>query len=65
MIVKLEEELQKKGIHLRIVEALVQTRELLRKQNLEKAVGHISRKISVLEVVEEFEKGGVSPNLVK
>ncbi|OYU97662.1 MAG: DNA repair protein [Bacteroidetes bacterium B1(2017)] len=55
MIVKLEALLRNKHIQFKIVEALISVRELLRKQDLETNIGHISRKTTIYEVVCEFE----------
>lgn len=59
--------LQQKGIKLRIVEALSTVREILRKQGMEDVIGHISRKVSIDDVVKEFnrEAGMIVPGIVK
>jgi high affinity sulfate transporter 1 len=54
MLLQLSNELNKRGIKLRIVEALSNVREILRKQGMEEIIGHISRKVSVHDVVQEF-----------
>lgn len=54
MLLQLSNELKKKGIQLRIVEALSNVREILRKQGMEEIIGHISRKVSVHDAVQEF-----------
>jgi anti-anti-sigma factor len=55
MLLQLSNELNKKGIKLRIVEALSNVREILRKQGMEEIIGHISRKVSVHDLVQEFQ----------
>ena len=54
MLVKLSNELEQQKISLRLVEALSDVRELLRKQGMEEVIGHISRKVSINKVVKEF-----------
>jgi sulfate permease, SulP family len=54
MLVKLSRELEKQNISLKIIEALSEVRELLRKQGMEEVIGHISRKYSIDDVVREF-----------
>ena len=56
-ILQFEEELKKKGIMLRIVDALGSVRDILRAEGLEKAIGHISRRISLHDVLEDFQSG--------
>jgi MFS superfamily sulfate permease-like transporter len=52
MIRKLHDELQKLGIEFNIVEAHSEVRDILRIEDLENVFGHISRKVSVEEVVD-------------
>ncbi len=54
MLLQLSNELKQRGITFRIVEALSDVRDLLRLQGMEEITGHISRKVSVHSVVEEF-----------
>lgn len=54
MIVKLESYLKEHQIKFRIVEALSEVRDILRKQGLESSIGKISRRVSLDEVVQEF-----------
>jgi sulfate permease, SulP family len=56
-ILQFEEELKNKGIMLRIVDALGSVRDILRAEGLEKAIGHISRRISLHDVLEDFQSG--------
>ncbi len=58
MLVQLAEHCQKKGIKLKIVDALSEVRDILRKQGLEDYIGHISRQETLAEVVAEFERDG-------
>jgi MFS superfamily sulfate permease-like transporter len=57
MLVHLGEQLQKKGIKIYIVEALSNVREMLRKCGMEDFAGPITRKLSINDVVEEFNSG--------
>jgi SulP family sulfate permease len=57
MLLQLSNQLQKKGIRLKIVEALSTVRDILRKQGMEEVIGHISRRVFVSDVVEEFVTG--------
>jgi high affinity sulfate transporter 1 len=54
MLLQFSNELKKRGVQLRIVEALSNVREILRKQGMEEIIGHISRNVSVHDVVKEF-----------
>ena len=56
MLLQLSLELNKKGIKLKIVEAISVVRDLLRKQGMEDVIGHISRSVSIDDVINEFEK---------
>jgi high affinity sulfate transporter 1 len=47
----LEDNLEKKGIGLQIVDALGQARDILRAEGMEKEIGHISRKLTIHDVV--------------
>jgi len=58
MLFQLSNQLQKRNIQLKIVEALSNVREMLRKQGMEEVIGHISRKISIDDAVQEFERTG-------
>ncbi len=55
-LVQMEEELVKKGIGFRIVDALGSVRDLLRAEGMEKEIGHISRRLTINEILEEFHK---------
>ncbi|MDH7460306.1 SulP family inorganic anion transporter [Chitinophagaceae bacterium 26-R-25] len=54
MLLQLSNQLFKKEIDLKIVEALSNVRDLLRKQEMEVIIGHISRRFLVNDVVQEF-----------
>lgn len=56
MLVQVSNQLVKKQIMLRIVEALAPVRDILRKQGMEEMTGHLSRRIFINDVVEEFIK---------
>lgn len=51
----LQTDLAARNIALRLVEAHAQVRDLLRTVGLENQVGHISRRLSIDQAVEEFE----------
>lgn len=54
----LEDDLEKKGIGLQIVDALGQARDILRAEGMEKEIGHISRKVTINDVVVGFQVAG-------
>lgn len=54
----LEDDLEKMGIGLQIVDALGQARDILRAEGMEKEIGHISRKVTIHDVVSAFLKNG-------
>lgn len=54
MLLKLQHALGDRGVAMRIVNALSNVRDLLRKQNMETAIGHISRRVSVQQTIDEF-----------
>lgn len=56
MLVGLHDELEWQGIDLRVVEAHATERDLLRAEGLEKIVGPINRRISLDDVLEEFDR---------
>ncbi|MEO8149477.1 MAG: SulP family inorganic anion transporter [Bacteroidia bacterium] len=55
MLMNLLHELKEKGITLRIVDTLSDVRELLRLQGMEDITGKISRRVSVHDVIAEFQ----------
>jgi len=55
MLAKLHEELAAAGISLRLVAAHAAVRDILRAEGLEERVGHFGRRISVADVIEEFQ----------
>jgi MFS superfamily sulfate permease-like transporter len=57
MLLSLSNDLKGKKINLKIVEALSGVREILRKLGMEEIIGHISRKVLVNDVVQEFLAG--------
>ncbi|HNP23840.1 MAG TPA: SulP family inorganic anion transporter [Panacibacter sp.] len=57
MLLQLSRELHRKKVQLKVVEALSGVRDILRKQGMEDIVGHISRRVSIDTVVNEFESG--------
>ncbi len=59
MLLQFSDELKRKKISLRIVEALFDVRSLLRKLGLENLIGHISRKVSINDAIVDFFSGGL------
>jgi sulfate permease, SulP family len=57
MLLNLATSLNKKGIDTRIVQALSNVRELLRKQGMEEITGHINRSSTIAETIVEFQGG--------
>jgi sulfate permease, SulP family len=55
MILNLTEELHKRGVRIRIVQALSGVRDILRKQGIEEMTGHISREKTIAEALSEFD----------
>jgi high affinity sulfate transporter 1 len=55
-LVELEEELEKKGIRYKVVEALGRVRDILRAEGIEQEIGHISRKVNLEDVVKTYLK---------
>lgn len=56
MLLKFSTELKEQNIQFKIVEALATARDMLRKLGLEEITGHISRRDSIENEVEEFQK---------
>jgi len=52
-LLQLEDDLEKKGIGFRIVDALGTVRDILRAEGMEKEIGHISRKLTINEVLAD------------
>jgi anti-anti-sigma regulatory factor len=55
MLLNLAKYLQKESKQIRIVEALSNVREILRKQGLEEITGKINRRSSIADAVSEFK----------
>lgn len=55
-LIQLEDELEKKEIGFRIVDALGRVRDILRAEGMEKEIGHISRKNTINEILMEFNQ---------
>jgi MFS superfamily sulfate permease-like transporter len=62
MLKKLHEELQTAGIRLRLVSARAAVRDILRAEGLEERVGYFGRRITVADVVNEFQGRTVPPD---
>ncbi len=56
MLFKLEQELGEAGSPLRLVGARAGVRDLLRAEGLEQRVGHIDRRLTLGDVIEEFQR---------
>ncbi|RZL92206.1 MAG: SulP family inorganic anion transporter [Variovorax sp.] len=56
MLAKLHQELAEAGTQLRLVGAHAPVRDILRAEGLEESVGYFGRRISVADVIDEFEK---------
>ncbi|MDD2897557.1 MAG: SulP family inorganic anion transporter [Desulfuromonadaceae bacterium] len=56
MLQQLEEELERKGIQLRVAEAHAEVREILRVTGISESLGGVSRHISLADIVEDFER---------
>ncbi len=57
ILAKLHEELKAAGIRLRLVAAHATVRDLLRAEGLEESIGYFGRRISVADVIDEFQGG--------
>jgi MFS superfamily sulfate permease-like transporter len=57
MIGALQEELAREEVPLRVVEARAGVRDILRASGLEGRVGHIDRRVTVADVVDEMRRG--------
>ncbi|HET9037482.1 MAG TPA: SulP family inorganic anion transporter [Myxococcaceae bacterium] len=57
MVDGLEEELRQSAITVRLVGARASVRDILRAEGLEEHVGQIDRRLTVEDVVEEFQRG--------
>jgi SulP family sulfate permease len=55
MLAKLHQELVEAGIPMRLVAAHAPVRDILRAEGLEESVGYFGRRISVADVIDEFE----------
>jgi high affinity sulfate transporter 1 len=58
MLAALRRDLAAEGIAFRLVEARAKVRDMLRLEGLEDSLGHISRRATLAQVVEEFAAGG-------
>jgi high affinity sulfate transporter 1 len=56
MLLQLEEELERNGIQLRVVEAHAEVREILRITGISESLGGVSRHTSLADIVEDFER---------
>lgn len=54
-LVQLEDELEKKRIRLRIVDALGTVRDILRSEGMEREIGRLSRRITIQDVLDEYQ----------
>jgi anti-anti-sigma factor len=65
MLLQLSNQLKKKNIQLKIVEALSNVRDILRKQGMEEIIGHIGRRVSIEDAVQEFERTSNKQPVIK
>ncbi len=56
MLQQLEEELERKGIQLKVAEAHAEVREILRATGISESLGGVSRHTSLADIVEDFER---------
>lgn len=59
MLLRLDEELTAAGIAFKVAEAHAEVRDILRVEGLEGKIGHISRKVSLAEIIEGSRLGSV------
>ena len=57
MLAGLQQELEESGIPLRLVGARAAVRDILRAEKLEERVGAIDRRVTVADVIDEFQRG--------
>jgi high affinity sulfate transporter 1 len=57
MLATLHEALQAEGIGLRLVAAHAEVRDILRAEGLEDRVGHLGRRVSVADAIDDFQGG--------
>jgi sulfate permease, SulP family len=55
-LMKLHQELKEAGIGLRLVGANATVRDILRAEGLEEDIGYFGRRISLADVIDEFER---------
>jgi sulfate permease, SulP family len=55
-LVQLEDDLERKGIGFRIVDALGTVRDILRAEGMENEIGHLSRKLTINEILANNDK---------
>jgi sulfate permease, SulP family len=56
MLLQIADQLEKKGVQLKLVDVLSDARDILRKQGMEDHIGHISRQSTLMETVEAYER---------
>jgi len=54
-LLQMEDELEKKNIGFRIVDALGTVRDILRAEGMEKEIGHLSRKQTINQILAEYD----------
>jgi high affinity sulfate transporter 1 len=64
-MLQLEDELEKQGIGFRIVDALGNVRDILRAEGMEREIGHISRKLTINQILEESKKSPISEEITE
>ncbi len=61
MLTRLHQDLQRRGVDLRVVEARAQARDLLRAEGVEDRVGYLGRHLALDAVIEEYENTPRNP----
>jgi high affinity sulfate transporter 1 len=59
MLAKLHEALKAQGVRLRLVAAHASVRDILRAEGLEERIGYFGRRISVADLIDEFQSGAL------
>lgn len=62
-MLQLEDELEKQGIGFRIVDALGNVRDILRAEGMEREIGHISRKLTINQILAENKKSTIAEEI--
>jgi hypothetical protein len=55
MLARLQEQLANKGIQFRVADAHAEVRDILRAMGVDKRLGGVSRRISIQDIINEFQ----------